>query len=61
MRINNKTAGVVAGALLVVAGVMPASGFAQTSTAQTYPTKPIRLIVAFLPGGSTDIIARLVG
>jgi len=37
---------------------LPVAAFAQGAT---YPNKPIRLIVAFPPAGSTDIVARLVG
>jgi tripartite-type tricarboxylate transporter receptor subunit TctC len=43
---------------LILAAVAP---YAAVAPAQTYPAKPIRLIVPFPPGGGVDFIGRIVG
>src|SRR5687768_9002169 len=44
--------------IVVCALLIPAVAFA--AAAENYPVKPIRLIVGFTPGGSDDLVGRMV-
>src|SRR5262249_59570248 len=45
---------------LAVFCVLPVVG-ASGASAADYPTKPVRWVVGYTPGGATDILARIMG
>src|SRR5438552_15839030 len=47
---------ILVSALLAIAG----AALAPSAVAQAYPSKPIRLVVAFPPAGPTDLVGRLI-
>jgi tripartite-type tricarboxylate transporter receptor subunit TctC len=46
--------------LLILCGVL-AAGAASAALAETFPSRPVKMVVTYPPGGSSDLMARILG
>ena len=47
-------------AFLLLAALASLAAAADTQAQRTYPNRPIRMIVAFAPGGASDVVGRMI-